>query len=139
MTDFEWKDFNLVADRLSVIDEEAFFRSAISRYYYASFGSARYYLVNLGHQRFLNGRGVHAYLYNDLKKSPDYNEVHLGKILEILFDKRVDADYLLNKDGVDLDKEYFKGEVKLVKALSNQALSLTAILKNNPPGYRFRF
>ena len=41
MTVFEWEHFINVADNLCQNDEESFIRSAISRYYYAAFGTSR--------------------------------------------------------------------------------------------------
>ena len=95
-------------------------------------------MVNLGHIEYLGLKGGHKNLYEELKRSPDYNEQKLGQDLEELFKKRVDADYLVERDGKNLDLEYFRNELSNVQAQSKQAMQLVSILKNNPPLHRFK-
>ena len=104
MTYFDWRDFFNLAEELSNRNDEACIRSAISRYYYSAFFSARYYLVEIkGENQFLTRRRIHTKLYEYLKNSDDDNEAELGELLEILFEKRNCADY----DWQNTNKDYF--------------------------------
>ena len=134
---FDWKDFKIVGDELSLTDDEAHIRSAISRYYYASYCSTKFYLINIGHIEYIGPKGSHSKLYEELQNSPDYNEQQLGDLLEKLFKKRVDADYLTERDGKQLDESYFKNLVEDMQSKSDDALRLVTILENNPPMHRF--
>lgn len=134
---FDWKNLKAVGDELSLTDDEAHLRSAFGRYYYAPYCSTKYYLINIGHQEYIGSKGSHSTLYKELKKSPDYNEQQLGNLLENLFKKRVDADYLTEKDGKTLDENYFKNELQNMQIKSDEALKLISILENNPPMHRF--
>ena len=62
---------------------------------------------------------------------------NLGDLLEKLFKKRVDADYLTERNGKIINEDYFKKELSDVKDNSKKALKLVSILKNNPPRHRF--
>ena len=134
---FDWKKLKTVGDELSQTDDESHLRSAFGRYYYAPYCSTKYYLINIGHLEYLGPKGSHSTLYRELKRSPDYNERQLGDLLEILFKKRVDADYRIEKDGKPLDEKYFKKELENTKNKSSAALNLVSILENNPPMHRF--
>lgn len=134
---FDWKDLKLVGDEFSQTDDEAHIRSAIRRYYYAPYCSTKYYLINIGHIEYLGPKGSHGKLQKELQNSPDYNEQKLGDLLEKLFKKRVDADYLTERDGKPLDESYFKNLVKDMQSKSDDALKLVSILVNNPPMHRF--
>ena len=134
---FDWQTLKTVGDELSLTDDEAHLRSAISRYYYAPYCSTKYYLVNIGHQEYLGPKGSYGKLQKELQNSPDYNEQQLGDLLEKLFKKRVDADYLTERNGKIIDEDYFKKELSDVKDNSKKALKLVSILKNNPPRHRF--
>lgn len=138
MTTFDWASIQPIGDELIQVDDEAHIRSAFDRYYYGPYCSTKYYLVNLGHIEYLGLKGGHKNLYEELKRSPDYNEQKLGQDLEELFKKRVDADYLVERDGKNLDLEYFRNELSNVQARSKQAMQLVSILKNNPPLHRFK-
>ena len=138
MTTFDWASIQPIGDELIQVDDEAHIRSAFDRYYYGPYCSTKYYLVNLGHIEYLGLKGGHKNLYKELKRSPDYNEQKLGQDLEELFKKRVDADYLVERDGKNLDLEYFRNELSNVQAHSKQAMQLVSILKNNPPRHRFK-
>jgi hypothetical protein len=137
MTSFDWQNLMPIGDELSRTGDEAHLRSAFGRYYYAPYGFAKYYLIGLGRIEYLGPLGSHSNLIDD-KTSPDYNEQNLGIILEELFEKRVEADYLVEKKGKDLDLKYFKDELDNVKTQSAEAIKLVRILKNNPPRHRFR-
>lgn len=138
MTTFDWASIQPIGDELIQVDDEAHIRSAFDRYYYGPYCSIKYYLVNLGHIEYLGLKGGHKNLYEELKRSPDYNEQKLEQDLEELFKKRVDADYLVERDGKNLDLEYFRNELSNVQAQSKQAMQLVSILKNNPPLHRFK-
>lgn len=138
MTTFDWAKIKPIGDELSKEYDEAHLRSAFGRYYYAPYCSTKYYLVDIGHSEYLSKKGSHNDLYTDLQKSPDENERKLGELLEKLFKKRVDADYLLEKNGKTLGEKYFQKELHDVESNSRKALQLVEILKNNPPGHRFK-
>ena len=108
---FDWKTLKTVGDELSKTDDEAHLRSAFGRYYYGPYCSTKYYLVNIGNQEYLDLKGTHSRLYMELKNSHDYNEQKLGILLEQLFKKRTDADYLTERDGKIIDETYFKKEL----------------------------
>lgn len=134
MTKFDWELFSNVGDDLSQINDEAHIRSAISRYYYAVFGSARYYLAEYMYEEsFLHVSQAHSKVCTRLKSSHDDNESALGELLENLMEKRVDADYLINKDDEVLNEEYFIRELPMVQSLTREALLHLSALKNNPP------
>lgn len=138
MTTFDWALIQPIGDELIQTDDEAHLRSAFNRYYYGPYCSTKYYLINLGHFEYLGFKGKHNNLYEELKKSPDSNEKALGNLLEQLFKKRVNADYLLERNGKDLDLEYFRNELANVQSHLKRAMQLVSILKNNPPKHRFR-
>ena len=138
MTTFDWASIQPIGDELIQVDDEAHIRFAFDRYYYGPYCSIKYYLVNLGHIEYLGLKGGLENLYEELKRSPDYNEQKLEQDLEELFKKRVDADYLVERDGKNLDLEYFRNELSNVQAQSKQAMQLVSILKNNPPLHRFK-
>ena len=133
MNHFDWHEFYNLADELSQKDDEASIRSAISRYYYSAFCSARYYLVEIkGEVEFLQRKGIHKKVYTHLKDSNDDNEAELGELLEILFEKRNNADYDWNNLNIDT----FKSDLPIVQAKVNLAFIDINALKNNPPNFR---
>ena len=134
---FDWETLKTVGDELSKTDDEAHLKSAFGRYYYGPYCSTKYYLVNIGHPEYLGPKGSHGKLQKELQNSPDYNEQQLGDLLEKLFKKRVDADYLTERNGKIINEDYFKKELSDVKDNSKKALKLVSILKNNPPRHRF--
>jgi hypothetical protein len=138
MKQFDWEEIMIIGDELSEIPDEAHLRSAFGRYYYAPYCSTKFYLINLGNQKYMGPAGSHTNLIEDLQNSPDDNEAELGEILEKLFFQRVNADYLLEREGEHYDEEYFKKHLPNVKSQSKQALQLVSILKNNPSQHRFR-
>lgn len=134
MTRFDWELFSNVGDDLSQENDEAHIRSAINRYYYAVFGSARYYLAEYMYEEsYLHVSRAHSKVCDRLKSSHDDNESALGELLENLMEKRVAADYLIDKDGEDLNDEYFIKELPMVQSLTKEALLHLSVLKNNPP------
>ena len=74
-TIFDWLDFKKVADELAKSTDEAFIRSAITRYYYAIFSAIREYLIYVKEQyQFISGVNVHKRIWKFLVASDDYNE-----------------------------------------------------------------
>ncbi len=133
MTYFDWRDFFNLAEELSNRNDEACIRSAISRYYYSAFCSARYYLVEIkGENQFLTRRRIHTKLYEYLKNSDDDNEAELGELLEILFEKRNCADY----DWQNTNKDYFSKQLPFVQNEIKKAFLNINALKNNPSNFR---
>lgn len=134
MNYFDWKKVFFLAEELSQCDDEAHIRSAISRYYYSAFCSARFYLVEIKNEySYLDRYRIHTKVYEDLKKSSNNNEAELGELLEQLFQKRNCADY----DWKNTNKTYFKNELPIVKELTNQAFLNIDFLINNPSDFRF--
>lgn len=134
MTHFDWYNYYDVAERLSEFDDEGSIRSAISRYYYSAFCSARFYLVEIKREySFLKKGRIHTRVYEHLQKSSDDNEVELGELLEQLSEKRNCADY----DWEKADKDYFVNQLPLVRELTNQAFLNINALKNNLSDFRF--
>lgn len=138
MTSFDWMELKPIGDELSQTIDEAHLRSAFGRYYYAPYCSTKFYLVDIGHPEYLGQLGSHKNLYQELQNSPDANERKLGRDLEELLKKRVDADYLIERDGKDLNLEYFNNELRNVQKQSSDAMQIISILKNNPPRHRFK-
>ena len=84
-------------------------------------------------ESFLHVSQAHSKVCTRLKSSHDDNESALGELLENLMEKRVDADYLINKDDEVLNEEYFIRELPMVQSLTREALLHLSALKNNPP------
>lgn len=134
MTHFDWKGYYNLAKELSKnIDDEASIRSAISRYYYSAFCSARYYLVEVKHEEhLLDTVGAHTNVYSFLQKSDNFNENELGEVLETLFEKRNCADY----DWRNTDLEFFINDLSIVETLVEKAFLNINVLNNNPSDFR---
>ncbi len=128
---FEWVNFQRIADELADKDDEAAIRSAISRYYYAVFCSARLYLIECKDKHYLaenKNSNVHRDVRNILGSSEDNTEAKIGETLDSLRVLRNDADYDWKKD-----KTYFKKEILKIKKKSHDSLDSIEYLKNNPP------
>ena len=110
--DFNWANFQTIADELAKRDDETAIRSAISRYYYAVFGSARLYLIDYKNRQSLANKtsNVHRDVKNILEYSPDETESEIGENLNKMRKLRNDTDYDWKKD-----KRYFKKEIKGLK------------------------
>lgn len=98
---FDWSDYLALARVLredadpaeSVASEEARLRSALSRAYYAAYGTAHHVAVTRDrytHQRFDT---AHQSLINHFKHSSDRKRKAIGANLERLLHDRVRADY----------------------------------------------
>lgn len=119
---FNWSNFQTIADELAKRDDETAIRSAISRYYYAVFGYARLYLIDYKNRQSL------ADVKNILEYSPVETESEIGENLNEMRKLRNDADYDWKKD-----KRYFKKEIKWIKKKSHDCLNSIEYLKNNHP------
>lgn len=137
MTVFDWALIQPIGDELIQNSDEAHLRSAFNRYYYGPYCYARFYLIDLGNLEYLGPKGSHKNLYKNFQTSPNANENQLGDLLENLFEKRVNADYLIENNGKTIDEEYFKNQLPMARSESAQAMQLVSILKNNPPKHRF--
>jgi uncharacterized protein (UPF0332 family) len=81
-------------------DEEARLRCAVSRAYYAAFGRARRYLVELlGEQDIPTTGEVHEFVINYFREADDTDVALLGSDLDDLRDLRRDADYAPDVGG----------------------------------------
>ena len=91
---FDWLDFKEVADELSRSTDEAFIRSAITRYYYAIFSAIREYLIYVKDQYlFISNFNIHKRVWKFLVASDDDNENEIGEFLNNLRYVRNSADY----------------------------------------------
>lgn len=92
---FDWKTYLSVSEALVKYQitglEEACWRSAISRAYYAVFGTASSYLKS--HGTTIPAIDTHKFLRNEFKNSPDNIKKKIGYHLDRLWKDRKDADY----------------------------------------------
>lgn len=127
---FDFRKVKDVADYLALKDGEEYDRSAISRYYYTLFGSARIYLILvLGELDFVKGRNVHRRICDRLICSSDPTEHSLGITLDKLRQIRNFADY----DWETKDFSYFEEKLDFVKKESRIGLEQIEALRNSPP------
>lgn len=127
---FDFSKFWNVGNSLSNFDGEDNSLSAIGRYYYSVFCSARIYLIfSLNETDFNRFADIHARVCDRLIKSDDNTESAIGKTLEVLRDLRNLADY--NWD--DSDPKFFKDEIGFAKKESELALIQIESLKKSPP------
>ena len=127
---FDFSKFSKVGDILSTYTEESFIRSAIGRYYYSIFCSARQYLVETKNkQYFLKRKNIHKEVCAELLKSNDLTENEIGVILEQLREIRNQADY----DWLTRDYEYYEKSLIQAQNESEKALESLEALKKSPP------
>ena len=127
---FDFSRFLDVANVLSQVNDEAYIRSAISRYYYAIFCCIRRYLIEIkGEFEFEDGFKVHSRISKRLISSDDDTERCLGEALSDLREIRNRADY----DWRNGDLSFFKENLSDVKKESELALTQIESLKNFPP------
>ncbi|WP_013334752.1 HEPN domain-containing protein [Gloeothece verrucosa] len=94
---FNWEDYLTLANKLSEETltsaiQEAQFRSAISRAYYAAFNQAKTFLENT--DKILIPRvNIHKYVINQFQNSPDRRRQKIGNRLLVLRTYRNQADY----------------------------------------------
>lgn len=105
---FDWLEFKKVGDVLSQNSDEAYVRSAITRYYYAVFSAMREYLIMVKKQyQFLSRYKVHRRVWEFLIISENDNEREIGEFLAKVRNVRNSADY-----DNENDYEYFVEELK---------------------------
>jgi len=92
---FDWKSYLQLSEGLIKCQatglEEACFRSAISRSYYAIFGIASNYLKSNG--VIIPPVDTHKSLRNEFKNSHDHTKKKIGQNLDRLWKDRKEADY----------------------------------------------
>ncbi len=116
-----FRDFLAVASNLAAGDEEAEWRSAVSRAYYAVFHVACEWLHGLGFQVPRADR-AHAYLWRRLSNCGDAPISNAGRSLNELRGRRNEADYDSHRSVFRVDAE---NAVKLAEELVE---SLDAVL-----------
>ncbi|HQM80501.1 MAG TPA: HEPN domain-containing protein [Syntrophorhabdaceae bacterium] len=93
---FQWQSFQTLANELNAEQKipeikEAYFRSAISRSYYAAFCCARDLLSKNGVE--LPKKEIHEFVRNYYQASNNRIYIAVGTNLQRLFNYRVNADY----------------------------------------------
>lgn len=125
---FDWLDFKKVGDMLSQNPDEAYVRSAITRYYYAVFSAIREYLIIVKKQyQFLTRYKVHQRVWEFLIISENYNEREIGEFLAKVRNVRNSADY--DKEN---DYEYFVEELKNISVEIERIVDSISYLRSNP-------
>ena len=127
-TIFDWLDFKEVGDELSKNENEAFIRSAITRYYYAIFSAVREYLIYFKHQyQFINNWKIHERVWKFLLSSNDNNENEVGEFLSNLRHVRNSADY-----DKEHDYDYFVDKLIEVHNEIGDVVNSIRYLRKNP-------
>jgi uncharacterized protein (UPF0332 family) len=90
---FVWSDFNVVAATLAISTDEAALRSAISRAYYAVFGSARAQALTESYSLPRDGGSAHKSLWDYYRDSTDLARRAFGIDGGRLHIERLRADY----------------------------------------------
>ena len=124
---FAWEDYLAIANQLvSEADvashlQEAKYRAAISRAYYAAFKKALWYLEDVRYLRVAT-RDQHKAVIEEYENSNVKNEQDIGDKLYTLRGKRTKADYYFNFKG------NLKTEAYQALRLSQEILDLVASL-----------
>ena len=95
---FSWEDFKTLAEELCIKSDEASQRTAISRFYYASFGYSRQHLTEFLDKDDFNKdneihKRVHEYFLNEHRME---EHSHIASNLKRLRANRNKSDYRLN-------------------------------------------
>ncbi|MGR3309772.1 MAG: HEPN domain-containing protein [Candidatus Brocadiales bacterium] len=98
------KDFLKVATSLVEGTEEAEYRSAVSRAYYAAFLFARQLLVEWGFQ-VKHAYGGHDELYKRFHNCGQTEIVEAASDLKDLYSRRLDADYLRKNNKINIGQQ----------------------------------
>jgi uncharacterized protein (UPF0332 family) len=98
MTPFDWSQYLALADGLSrqpeaVGPEEASYRAAVSRAYYAAFCAARNYARDRDGAVVGGSVGDHLSIINHFRRSSEKDRRKIGVVLDTLRDRRNKADY----------------------------------------------
>ena len=92
---FAWRDFLPFAQQLQQASDEVSLRTAVSRAYYAVYGTAKARLAADGIRLVSNVRGSHRQVWVTYKKHHDQRRKQIGVQGERLHRRRVRADYEL--------------------------------------------
>jgi uncharacterized protein (UPF0332 family) len=95
---FDWSEYLYLAQELAgeaqnPVTDEARFRAAISRAYYAAFCNARNHLRDEDGDNAIPKEGVHSYVRRQFQKSSDRRRRKIGADLNRLLTDRQQADY----------------------------------------------
>lgn len=124
---FDWLEFKKVGDVLSQNSDEAYVRSAITRYYYAVFSAMREYLIMVKKQyQFLSRYKVHRRVWEFLIISENDNEREIGEFLAKVRNVRNSADY-----DNENDYEYFVEELKNISVEIDPIVDSINYLRSN--------
>lgn len=124
---FDWLEFKKVGDVLSQNSDEAYVRSAITRYYYAVFSAMREYLIMVKKQyQFLSRYKVHRRVWEFLIISENDNEREIGEFLAKVRNVRNSADY-----DNENDYEYFVEELKNISVEIGRIVDSINYLRSN--------
>lgn len=124
---FDWLEFKKVGDVLSQNSDEAYVRSAITRYYYAVFSAMREYLIMVKKQyQFLSRYKVHRRVWEFLIISENDNEREIGEFLAKVRNVRSSADY-----DNENDYEYFVEELKNISVEIDRIVDSINYLRSN--------
>lgn len=124
MAVFNFENFFEVGNHLHHYSKkEAYQRSAITRYYYSVFHSAKDYFEN-SFRIHLSSKDIHSTLIRELENSPFEKENKLGENLRILRNNRNHADYFKRKIN--------KNKAKISKKKTEEVNSLLDQLAKNP-------
>ena len=123
---FDWSEYLNLAQELAgqatgTSSQEAKWRSAISRAYYAAFCEARNHLRDKERHSIPRGVEVHGYVRNQFKKSPDKVRKGVGENLNRLRIDRNKADYDDTVAGLSADT---KKALKLAERVISKLGSL---------------
>ncbi len=122
---FDWSEYLTLAQQLAGLDvtppgQEATYRCALSRAYYAIFCLARNRLLDEGRTLYGDGRD-HRHVQNEFKESPDPKRQTVGQYLNRLHTARIKADY---RDSFPR----LSRRIKIDMPLAQQALLILAKL-----------
>jgi len=123
---FDWSEYLNLAQELAgqatgPSSQEAKWRSAISRAYYAAFCEARNHLRDKERHSIPRGVEIHRYVRNQFKKSPDRVRKEVGENLNRLRIDRNKADYDDTVAGLSADT---KKALKLAERIISKLGSL---------------
>lgn len=113
---FEWKSFLDIAEYLQDnLENEASFRSGISRAYYSVFCSAKLFCIDekIVTAKEVSGPQAHTVVINSLMNHAEKDFKSIGKKLQTLRLRRNEADYDSYRKGID--KKYLISTIEMSK------------------------
>ena len=127
---FDFSKFCEIGDILAQIDDEAYIRSAIGRYYYSILCCARIYLVEIKNEyEFRSKHNIHRKICDYLMSSKNDTEQSIGEILDELREIRGYADY----DWENKNYVFFASQLNDTKRNTKLVLDQINALKKSPP------